>query len=481
MRRSMLLAVFISLAIATTAHATDVSGRLGVGLDTGLMKLIGGGWDYSNVDQQVTFRLQRGLSPHWSLELSLKYGWIRPGVTTRDSEAGFTLESGSGLYTVIWQPRAGVLYHIAPASRLSPFLGMSLGGAAWNVRNLRGQENVGFDPDGPTVVGFDENGKSQQLSRTDFTASLTAGLDWFLADGLALNLGARYHFLPLNELDNVGFSSVWGPAYADANNALVEGFAGLTFFFGSSDSDRDGIKNQDDLCPEEPEDFDGYRDDDGCPDLDNDGDGIADDVDGCPGQPEDRDGFQDSDGCPDADNDGDGIADTADACPDKAEDQDGFQDLDGCPDPDNDGDGVPDLTDQCPGTPAGVTVNNKGCPEVAEIKEPLVLEGVTFLSGSAVLTPESLSVLRKVASSLRAYPEVKIEVQGHTDGVGSAESNRSLSLKRALAVRDYMIQQGIDPGRLTAVGHGEDFPIAPNDTPEGRTKNRRVEIQRTNY
>ncbi len=115
---------------------------------------------------------------------------------------------------------------------------------------------------------------------------------------------------------------------------------------------------------------------------------------------------------------------------------------------------------------------------VEEIRESLTLLGVNFMSGSAQLLPISLAVLEEVARSLEAYPNVLIEVRGHTDSVGPAESNRDLSHRRAMAVRDALIQLGVNPSRITAVGYGEDYPIATNSTAEGRTANRRVEIHR---
>ncbi len=126
------------------------------------------------------------------------------------------------------------------------------------------------------------------------------------------------------------------------------------------DSDGDGIVDEQDLCPEEPEDFDGDKDDDGCPDIvaDTDGDGIFDDEDRCPREPEDLDGFKDTDGCPEPDNDGDGVLDVDDLCPMALEDHDGFEDTDGCPDTDNDRDGFADAQDECPDTPGKL----QGCP-----------------------------------------------------------------------------------------------------------------------
>lgn len=132
-----------------------------------------------------------------------------------------------------------------------------------------------------------------------------------------------------------------------------------------ADDDNDGVLDGEDACPDDPEDVDGFEDEDGCPEPDNDADGVPDSSDACPDDAEDADGFEDSDGCPDPDNDGDGIADNEDACPDDSEDYDGFEDGDGCPDPDNDGDGIPDASDACPNEPEDVDVfqDGDGCPE----------------------------------------------------------------------------------------------------------------------
>ena len=270
------------------------------------------------------------------------------------------------------------------------------------------------------------------------------------------------------------------------------------------DTDGDGIIDKMDGCPKEAEDRDGFKDDDGCPDNDNDGDGFVDsqdrcpdsagtdggcpvyDTDGdkiidgadkCPNEAEDMDSFEDEDGCPDPDNDNDGVVDSKDNCPSKAEDTDGFEDGDGCPDLDNDGDGVSDVEDKCPGV-RGLPDNN-GCPKTKEISRgKLVLSGVTFQPGKAVLTSNSYTILDQVYESLVEWPEVKLEIQGHTDNVGNNMTNLKLSQQRADAVRLYLIQKGIDSARLRSVGYGEEFPIADNHTAGGREKNRRVEMRR---
>ncbi|HUV35466.1 MAG TPA: OmpA family protein [Patescibacteria group bacterium] len=250
------------------------------------------------------------------------------------------------------------------------------------------------------------------------------------------------------------------------------------------DNDRDGIEDGTDNCPDLAEDFDGFEDEDGCPDFDNDGDGIQDVEDRCPNEPEDFDGTDDSDGCPDVmeDSDADGIPDDMDKCPLKAEDMDGYQDEDGCPDLDNDLDGILDGDDQCPNEPETFNGFNDedGCPDERPIEEKFILRGVHFESGSAALTPDSYAVLDQVVKSLLAYPEVRVEIRGYTDNVGSFEYNLQLSQKRAEAVRQYLMNSGISPDRVTAKGYSEADPIADNNTPEGRASNRRIEFRRLN-
>lgn len=132
------------------------------------------------------------------------------------------------------------------------------------------------------------------------------------------------------------------------------------------DNDKDKILDTNDECPVDPEDRDGFEDENGCPDPDNDNDGIMDPQDQCPMDPEDVDQFEDEDGCPDPDNDKDGIADTADKCPNDPEDKDEFEDEDGCPDPDNDQDKILDVNDKCPNSPEDMNgvQDDDGCPEI---------------------------------------------------------------------------------------------------------------------
>lgn len=140
---------------------------------------------------------------------------------------------------------------------------------------------------------------------------------------------------------------------------------------------------------------------------------------------------------------------------------------------DSDGDGVADGADDCADTPEGATVDDRGC----EVE--IVLRGVTFEYDSSELTAESTTQLDAVAETLKKRGQFNVEVAGHTDSIGPDEYNQDLSDRRANAVRDYLIERGVDAGQLTAVGYGESQPVAPNETADGRDQNRRVSLEFT--
>lgn len=478
--KKLSLLLLVILLSASTSMANDIDQKWGVGATFGWMKLVGGDHDYSNVDQNFGMWVRHGLSSKWSLEGTFRYGYVRPGSPVPGEDAGLTLDSTHAFYTTSLHGTLGARYHFSPEKSFSPYGGLHVGFLDWNVRDENGNSDVKFFPNGETVYGYDESGESNYLDGSSPTFGASLGMEYFFNDAVSIDLAARYSYLIDNDLDNIGTSALWGAEHGDANSGLLELYLGVTVYFGGiKDRDGDGILNDDDGCPDVAEDPDGYKDEDGCPELDNDRDGLNDDCDNCPDRPEDMDGFMDEDGCPDPDNDGDGIIDAHDNCPDEAEDMDGFQDTDGCPDPDNDGDGVLDGDDQCPGTPAGIEVNEYGCPLVAELKDDVVLEGVTFASGKAELKASSFATLDRVVESMLAWPKVTFEIQGHTDNTGSAQLNRKLSQDRAESVRAYLKLKGVGVVRMTAIGYGEDTPNATNATSEGRAINRRVELVRT--
>jgi OOP family OmpA-OmpF porin len=212
----------------------------------------------------------------------------------------------------------------------------------------------------------------------------------------------------------------------------------------------------------------------GCP-TDADGDHVFDGLDQCPnteaGAP------VEARGCP-LDTDGDGVIDLHDRCPNTP--AGARADTNGCP-MDADGDRIFDGLDRCPNTPAGRQVDANGCPILFEADKPtLVLQGVTFATGSAQLTGDSRTVLDIVAESLRGNPDVRVEVGGHTDNTGSSVVNTRLSQARAGAVRDYLLSRGVAADRMTARGYGPENPVADNGTAAGRQRNRRVELRKLN-
>jgi outer membrane protein OmpA-like peptidoglycan-associated protein len=272
-------------------------------------------------------------------------------------------------------------------------------------------------------------------------------------------------------------------AEPNAKAAFAESPADRCVTVRRGDRDGDGIPDDIDRCPDVRETWNTFEDEDGCPDdPDTDGDGIPDSLDACLLEPEDVDGYLDSDGCPDRDNDADGIADAVDRCPNEKEDPDGFEDEDGCPDPDNDKDTVADVDDQCPNTPGVPGGERPGCPRkhvVVTAREIRITQQIQFEFNKAVIKPDSFGILDEVRDVLRENPQIKIEVQGHTDNVGGAAYNAKLSQSRADAVRKYLVAHGVEAHRLTSKGYGMSQPLVPNNSEANRALNRRVQFIRT--
>ena len=300
------------------------------------------------------------------------------------------------------------------------------------------------------------------------------GINYWFSDNIALTAQTTYKTAFEDYLENhwqhsMGISVKFGGKDTDSDgiydkNDACPDVPGLEAFNGCPDSDNDGIEDSKDDCPNEA----GLAEFNGCPD--SDGDGVADKNDDCPTVA----GLAALNGCPDADNDG--VADNADDCPNEA----GPSANKGCPWPDTDGDGVLDKDDKCPNE-AG-TVANNGCPEVnptAEVMEELnsYARTILFNSGKASFKAETDAVLQAMTAIFKEYPRANFSIEGHTDSDGAKSSNQILSERRANAVRDYLIANGIDADRLTAKGFGEDYPIDTNKTRAGKANNRRVEVK----
>ena len=241
---------------------------------------------------------------------------------------------------------------------------------------------------------------------------------------------------------------------------------GLVAFNGCPDSDGDGIKDSEDACPNEA----GLAIMNGCPDAD--GDGIADKDDACPNAK----GTKENKGCPDSD--GDGVVDKDDKCVSQA----GPAANAGCPWPDTDGDSILDKDDKCPNE-AGVA-SEGGCPEIisneAQMGMNSFAKAILFHTEKATFKAGVTKELDGMLAIMNKFPLSEFAVKGYTDTTGSVSGNLKLSDKRANAVKNYLVENGIDASRLTAKGYGQDSPIDTNDTRAGRTNNRRVEVKVTN-
>ena len=340
---------------------------------------------------------------------------------------------------------------------------------------------------------------SPQASRADHYAN------WGIQVGLGLMLGNKYdsdHDGVKDNVDKCPDTPRGEPVDADGCSA------------SQRDTDGDGVKDNADKCPNTPP---GEKvDASGCSpsQLDADGDGVPNASDRCPNTPrgeavdasgcsdsqkdDDRDGVVNStDKCPNTpagekvdangcaesqrDADGDGVPDVRDRCPNTPAGE--AVDANGCSasQRDDDGDGVPNSRDKCPNTPNGQVVDENGCPVLFEgTKKSVILKGVNFEINKAVLTDESKLILKDVATSLAARPDVRVEVQGHTDISGGRALNMRLSQARAKAVESFLEENGVSPAQLTAKGYGPDKPIATNKTAAGRAQNRRVQLVRLN-
>jgi OOP family OmpA-OmpF porin len=229
-----------------------------------------------------------------------------------------------------------------------------------------------------------------------------------------------------------------GDTVADASDQCPD-VAALTEDGCPLDSDADGVNDEDDYCPREkgvaPK---------GCPELDEDKDGVLLPCDVCPSE----EGVQ-PDGCPIGDSDKDGIFDDKDRCPKDPETINGHEDADGCPDE------LPKEVEAFTGA----------------------IQGIQFEQGSAKIRATSSSTLGKAAAVLIKYGTVRIEISGHTSSEGDPEFNEKLSLDRATAVKDWLTNADVDPGRITVRGEGSNQPVADNKTRGGREKNRRIEFK----
>lgn len=331
-----------------------------------------------------------------------------------------------------------------------------------------GFTNLFFDPkdgDGKPATG----NASNLYSKTANAFSFEGGFKVLVSDKVGINVSANPYIISTDYLDDI--------AAAFENDSYTSILVGITYSpFVDSDSDGDGILDSKDICADTPygvqvdefgcpidSDKDGVPDyldkcsgtpqgttvdQKGCP-LDSDVDGIPDVKDLCPTEAEDFDGFEDENGCPDYDNDVDGVPDSVDLCPNEAEDLNGIEDNDGCPDGN-----------------VGVNQNNF-----------LLNADDIFSPNSSKIKIEGSKYLDEIMAVLKKSPDKKWRIEGHMDSQGDTRFLRTLSLDRAKAVLEYFIYFGnLKRENFKVFGLGDKMPVADNRTEEGRKQNRRIEI-----
>ncbi len=482
----------VIISMAASAGAVEWNGKFGIGLRGPVLAPMFKGSEYTNFEGSYE-QFMMG----WNVALDLKYGITRNLVlnlsggysmtyddTTAIADQSFKLNKSDDAFVKMTGIRLGLegQYYFLPQGNVQPYLLMGIGTDLWKLERRASGTTYNF---------------------SDLGGRVGAGINFWIGESIALDLQGKltYDLASISADDQTGFYGQvdWSDYKTRPFGGYLEPSIGFTYFFGGArDTDKDGIKDKFDQCPDTP--VGALVDQYGCP-LDNDGDGVYDGLDACGDTPAgavvdimgcpldtDKDGIFDGlDKCPDTpldvavdvrgcplDTDGDGVPDFKDKQPDTP--AGAVVDVDGVA-LDADGDGVPDGIDKCPDTPIAVLVDELGCPLAKPLTEKIVLN-IKYAPGSFRPDKEARVILDEIVETMRAYPNLKIEINGYTDALGSATGNMKLSQKRADAVMEYLRDQGVAAERMIAQGYGEDtkFFIGDNSTEEGRQKNRRVEV-----
>ncbi len=477
------------------------------------------------------FYLNKGISDSYELSF-LGRGFFRFDIAKGlqgELGGGYGRYSGKDFSDIYGKDKVKYVTDIIPVDfRFLISLGETAG---WNPYLFIGGGGLHYSvKEKPLATSF-QNPK-EDVEEEGWTAIVPAGLGakFKLGESVLLELQASFTY---SFTENLNFYK-----QKDTPNDAYAGLGlGLTFQGdrGTSDDDMDGLmKKEEKLLKTDPKNPD--TDGDGLKDgeevnkyktdplkADTDGDGLNDgeEVNKYKTDPlkadTDGDGLNDKDELMQhktdplkADTDGDGLKDNEELTKTKTDPLKADTDGDGLNDGnevnkhktdplkvDSDGDGLKDgeevnnfKTDPLKKDTDGGTIEDgvevkrgtdplKVDDDVVKVGVPMVLEGVTFATGKADITPESAIILEQSLKTMNIYPEIEVEISGHTDNVGKKSSNIKLSQKRAESVKAWLVSKGVDPKRITAKGYGPDQPVAPNDTPDNKRKNRRIEFKRT--
>ncbi|MBT1071990.1 OmpA family protein [Pelotalea chapellei] len=416
------------MAVATAATAANMP-------ETFYLSPVVGGYTFEGKQHIKTapvygLKLGYNFTEHFGLEGAFDYAATETTRTNKDLS--------------FYKYGADLIYNFRPATNLVPFIAAGYGGYNFSGAGLDKKARPAFDY-GLGLKYFLNDNFAIRGDVRHVIASLNNEVHNRNAQNIEYTLGA---YIPFGGTQPVA-KAVAAPAVEPAP-ALKPVVVPPPAPAPPADSDRDGVIDEKDKCPNTPQGV--VVDADGCP-VDADKDGVADYLDKCPGTP--AGASVDTNGCP----------------------------------LDSDKDGVFDYLDKCPDTPAGVKVTADGCPvPVAAPQKPAAekycskpaVVDVRFATGKAAVDPKFQDDLKALADFLKEFPKAKGEISGHTDNVGGKAMNQKLSQQRADSVKKFIVDTyGVDANRITTKGYGFSKPIADNKTAAGKAKNRRIEANFT--
>lgn len=477
-----LVFVFIAAGMLSLMSAVEVKAQSQtIGVSGGYVNLSGGNRPKFTLQPTFGGTLGQRISDSWFADFNLSVQTLYDDSTVNSSlSLGRNKSNSTRKWSALRLALSLNRYLLSPDNGFNISTGFGGGLMVWKMT----------DPVSDTVfLVTSQKNQTVDYSASELFLTLQSGLHLIFSSRWSLALQAHADYL-------TGAGAEFNNAIESARNKWQLGsFLSLKFGFGGpkqmswqpirqtasvssgttsisssgkNDSDNDGIPDDKDKCP--------YNeigvpvDEHGCP-LDGDYDGVPDALDHCPNTDRNAKGLVDIYGCP-VDADFDGIPDYMDQCPHNV--VGAMVDSVGCP-IDSDKDGVPDGLDDCPNTLYGVQVDKNGCIDLTIIDKPLVLY-IDYTAGSSEVDPDNREKLKKLAAILNFAKDVKIEVNGYTDDIGTPLANRQLSEKRASRVAQYLISYGLDAARIKVFGQGEGNFVGDNQTAAGRAKNRRIEI-----
>jgi len=482
MTRATIKPALIGLLIMT--GATPASGadyRYAIGVGGGIVSASGGDFFSFDPENTVCFSLGHRLTDRWYVDFEYSYFKLTNDSSTALTDSTGLLYNNSPLQ--LKANRVGLLLNrlmLAPDYPLNLTAGFGGGLLVWK----------GIDPrDNTTYEVTGSKNEEADFSASELFLTASAGIVLKPLSHWSLQISGRADYL-------TSAGAEFESSINDIRDKLhLTGLAKLYFHFGSvesrrewrsepawsaaqpspgvdkragPDGDGDGVPDELDSCLNT---LAGAEVDlSGCP-RDGDRDGVPNGLDDCPDTRADARNSVDIHGCP-VDSDFDGVADFQDRCPFSP--VGAIVDSVGCQ-LDGDADGVPDGMDDCPNTLPGVQVDKFGCIDLEMFSKPMVLN-IDYAPGSFEVDPHNRERLKRLAGLLNFVADIKMDINGYTDDVGTETANRELSQKRADRVKGLLTAMGVGAERIKTYGRGETNFVASNQTSEGRARNRRIEI-----